>query len=75
MSTYELVRLFTYLIGVPIIIYLCVSIVRRLRSIRELDKKLREEEEAASRDPYAQLARSMEAKELLRRASRGGRED
>lgn len=54
-----------YVIGIPIIIYLCSRTVQRVRDIRALDAKLRAEE-AARRDaalrgdtpinPYADMA-------------------
>lgn len=63
--SYEQLRLAVYLIGVPIIIYLCTRTVRRVREIRALDVRLRAEEQArldaALRgdkpiNPYADMA-------------------
>jgi hypothetical protein len=43
-------------IGIPIIVYLLVNIVRRVRAIRTLDAKLREEEARNPMPPQAALA-------------------
>jgi len=69
-ATYETVRLIVWAIGVPIIIALVVSIVRRVRAIQALDAKLREEEEQQAKNPYADMARMYEAQELLERTRR-----
>lgn len=71
MSPYEVFRLIVYLVGVPIIVYLAVQALRKVRAIRDLDARLREEEAASARNPYAQMARLYEAQELLERARRG----
>lgn len=71
MSPYEVFRLIVYLVGVPVIVYLTVQALRKVRAIRDLDARLREEEEAGARNPYAQMARLYEAQELLERARRG----
>jgi hypothetical protein len=58
-------------VGVPLIIALLIRIVRRVRDIRELDQRLRDEEEQQAKNPYAEMARMYEAQELLERARRG----
>jgi hypothetical protein len=70
-GTYETLRLIVWAVGVPIIIALIVSIVRRVRAIRELDAKLRAEEAQQAKNPYADMARMYETQELLERARRG----
>lgn len=73
-ETYQLVRTLTYVIGIPIIVALCISIVRRLRAIRELDAQVREEEARNAQNPYAQMAalyQQQEAREMLAKAKRG----
>lgn len=71
MISYELFRLLVYVIGVPIILYLAFQAVRKVLAIRELDARLRAEEEASAQNPYASMARLYEAQELLERARRG----
>ena len=73
-ETYQLIRALTYVIGLPIIAVLCYSIVRRLRAIRELDARVREEEAQNAQNPYAQMAamyQQQEARETLAKAKRG----
>jgi uncharacterized membrane-anchored protein len=73
-ETYALVRTLTYLIGIPIITGLCISIVRRLRAIRELDAQVRQEEAQNAQNPYAQMAalyQQQEARDALAKAKRG----
>jgi hypothetical protein len=70
-GTYETLRLVVWVVGVPIIVALLVSIVRRVRAIRDLDQRLRDEEEQQAKNPYAEMARMYEAQELLERARRG----
>ena len=68
MTKYEIFRLVVYVIGVPIIIYLIVNAVRKLRDIRALDAKLRAEAEANKQNPYAQMAQLLEernAREMM----------
>ncbi len=71
MITYENIRLFVWLVGVPVILFLLWNTVRRVRAIRELDARLREEEAQNARNPYADMAQMYEARELLERARRG----
>jgi len=66
--SYENFRLIVYAVGVPIIVFLIVSIIRRIRAINTLDAKLREEEAANAQNPYAQMAQMYEAQELLNQA-------
>ena len=68
---YATIRLVVWVIGVPIIVFLIVSIMRRVRAIRDLDARLREEEARNAASPYADMARLYEARELLDRAKRG----
>jgi hypothetical protein len=73
-ETYQLIRMLTYIIGIPIIAVLCYSIVRRLRAIRDLDAQVREEEAQNAQNPYAQMAamyQQQEALDALAKAKRG----
>ena len=70
MSIYEWVRLTVWIVGVPIIILLCVSAVRKVRAIGELDAYLKAEAERNRQNPYAQMAELLEAQELLKPAKR-----
>ncbi|GAB4455269.1 MAG: hypothetical protein OHK0029_11110 [Armatimonadaceae bacterium] len=73
-ETYPIFRAVVYLIGIPVILYLCYSIMQRLRAIKELDAKLREEAAQNAANPYAQMAslyEQQEARELLKKAKRG----
>lgn len=65
MTNYEILRLAVWSIGLPIIVYLVWRILRRIRDIRELDARLREEEAANAHNPYAQMARLFETQQLL----------
>jgi uncharacterized membrane-anchored protein YhcB (DUF1043 family) len=66
MTTYEIVRLVVWVIGVPIIIALLVSSVRRTRAVsEEIARVKREAEEQRVKNPYAQMAELYEARELL----------
>lgn len=73
LSGYELFRLIVYLIGLPIILYLIVRLIRQVRAINVLDNQLREEEERNANNPYYQMARMYEAQVLLKEAHRGTR--
>ena len=75
MSNYEILRLVVYLIGVPIIAYLCINAVRKVRAIRELDTRLKEEAEQNAKNPYAEMAQLLEAQELLKAAKQGRPEE
>jgi hypothetical protein len=68
---YEWIRLVVYVIGIPIIVLLLRNAARRVRDIKELDAKLREEEAQNAQNPYAQMAKMMDARELLDRARKG----
>jgi hypothetical protein len=65
MATWEIVRLAVWGIGTPVIVYLTVRIVRRIRDINTLDARLREEEKANAQNPYAQMARMYELQQIL----------
>lgn len=71
MSPYELFRLTVWALGVPIIVLLTVRAVRKVRDIRALHQRLLEEEAAAAKNPYAEMAQLHEAQQLLERARRG----
>lgn len=71
MTPYQWFRLAVYGIGLPIIVYLILSVGRRIRAIRELDARLRAEDQRGIADPYAGMARIHEAQEILQRARRG----
>ncbi|MBC8142632.1 MAG: hypothetical protein H7Y38_14470 [Armatimonadetes bacterium] len=70
MTTYEIVRLVVYLIGVPIIVYLLWNASRKLKQIRALDAKLKAEAEQNKRNPYAQMAEILEAHEIIKETRR-----
>jgi len=71
MTTYEIVRLVVWVIGVPIIIALLVNTVRRTRAVsEEIARVKREAEEQRVKNPYAQMAELYEARELLDRGRR-----
>jgi transglutaminase-like putative cysteine protease len=73
-GTYEIIRAITYLIGVPVIIALCVSIARRLKAIKARVAEVRAEEAQNARNPYAQMAAlyaQEEARETIKQARRG----
>ena len=62
MITYETFRLLVWLIGGPIIVLLVLRAARRTRDIRGLHEQLlKEEAEAAVKNPYADMARLYEA--------------
>lgn len=71
MSPYELFRLAVWAFGVPIIVLLVIRAVRKVRDIRSLHQQLLDEEAAAAKNPYAEMARLHEAQQLLERARRG----
>ncbi len=71
MTTYEIVRLVVWVIGVPIIIALFVNTVRRTRAVsEEIARVKREAEEQRVKNPYAQMAELYEARELLDKGRR-----
>ena len=58
MTTFDIVRIVVWVVGIPIIVCLLISIARRTRAIRELDARLREEEaQQQAGNPYAEMAR------------------
>jgi hypothetical protein len=71
MSNYEILRAVVWAIGLPIIIWLCLNAARKMREIRVLDAKLKEEAERNKKNPYAQMAELYEAQELLEKAKPG----
>lgn len=68
--TYEQFRTIIWLVGVPIIVALLVQIVKRVRAINAEHQRLLEEEAQQSKNPYAEMARMYEARELLDRTKR-----
>ncbi|MDX1934917.1 MAG: hypothetical protein SFU56_20155 [Capsulimonadales bacterium] len=71
---FDIVRAAVWIVGVPIIVVLLVSIVRRTRAITRRIAELREEEKRGMKDPYARMAalyEQQEARETLERAGRG----
>ena len=70
--SYETFRLIVWIIGLPIIVYLIRRAALRWREIQRLDAALREEEALAAKNPYADMARIYEGKELLQKSRRGG---
>ena len=73
MNSYEIIRAVVWIVGIPIICFLLWSILRRVRAIRELDKKLLAEEALQATNPYAEMARMYETQELLDQAEKGRR--
>ena len=73
--TYETFRALVYCIGVPIIIALLVSAIRRIRAINAEHQRLLKEEAEQAKNPYADMARMYEARELLDRAKKGKQSD
>ena len=71
-TLYQWVRAAVWTVGVPVIVYLCVSAWRKMRAIGELDARLKAEAERNRQNPYAQMAELMEAQELLKSAGRKG---
>ena len=71
MTTYEVVRLLVWIIGLPIIAYLLWRIIQRVREINARDAELRAEEEANAQNPYFAMARMYEAEQLLEEARKG----
>jgi len=65
MSAYEILRLVVWVIGLPVIVYLLVRMIRQIRDIHTLDTQLREEEERNKSNPYYQMNRLYEAQALL----------
>ncbi len=63
MTPYEIFRLVVWALGLPVIAYLCLNAGRKMRAIRTLDAKLKEEEERNKRNPYAQMAELLEARD------------
>ena len=62
-----------WVIGVPVIGFLILQIVRRLRQIDVRIAELREEEARNAQNPYAAMARLYEAQQLLEEARGGGK--
>jgi hypothetical protein len=73
MISYETLRLLVWLIGGPIIIILAVHAVRRAREIRILHEQLLKEEAENAKNPYADMAKLYEVKEVFERAKKGGK--
>lgn len=55
-TTYEHVRLFIWVFGVPTILALSVRAARRVREIRKRHVELLEDAKKTHQDPYAQLS-------------------
>ena len=70
MTSYEILRLVVYAVGVPIIVYLCVNAYRKMREIRVLDARLKEEAERNRKNPYAQMAELLEREEIIKSVKR-----
>ncbi len=62
---WKLISDLTWIIGIPIIVWLLVKIVRRSRDISRSIAELREEEAKNAQNPYAAMARMYEAQQLL----------
>lgn len=70
LTGYELLRLIVWVVGLPIIAFLVVRMVRQVRDIHALDTQLREEEERNANNPYYRMARLYEAQALLEASKR-----
>lgn len=68
MINWKLINDLTWSIGIPIIVWLLVKIVRRSREISRSIAELREEEAKNAQNPYAAMARMYEAQQLLEEA-------
>ncbi len=68
MINWKLISDLTWIIGIPIIVWLVVKIVRRSRAISRSIAELREEEAKNAQNPYAAMARMYEAQQLLEEA-------
>lgn len=64
-TPYETLRFVVWTIGLPIIVYLIVRLIRQVRAIRALDAELREEERRNAANPYYQMSRLYEAEKLV----------
>lgn len=64
-TPYETFRFFVWAIGLPVIVFLVVRLVRQVQAIRRLDAQLREEEARNSANPYYQMSRLYEAEKLI----------
>jgi hypothetical protein len=67
-TPYETLRFVVWTIGLPIIVFLIVRLIRQVRAIRTLDAQLREEERQNAANPYYQMSRLYEAEKLLENA-------
>ena len=83
-TPYEILRFVVWTVGVPIIIFLVVRLIRQVRAIRTLDAQLREEEARNAANPYYQMSRMYEAEKLVEenhpllkkiKQERGGKSD
>ena len=73
---WKLISDLTWVIGIPIIVWLLVKIVRRSREISQRIAELREEEARNAANPYSAMARMYEAQQLLedaRSSSKGAK--
>lgn len=68
MINWKLISDLTWSIGIPIIVWLLVKIVRRSREINRSIAELREEEAKNAQNPYAAMARLYEGQQLLEEA-------
>lgn len=68
MSTWQIVSALVWVVGVPIIAWLLVNIVRRTREINRRIAELREEEKRNAQNPYAAMAQLYEAQQLIEQA-------
>jgi hypothetical protein len=64
-TPYETFRFVVWAIGLPVILFLVVRLIRQVRAIRKLDAQLREEEARNAANPYYQMSRLYEAEKLL----------
>ncbi|MFM7321430.1 MAG: hypothetical protein ACKO5K_07900 [Armatimonadota bacterium] len=56
MTAYEILRLVTWIVGVPVIVVLVVRAGRTTVRIRALHRRLLDEEAASPKDPWTRLA-------------------
>ncbi len=73
MDVWTVVRIATWAVGLPVIVWLTWRAARIWKRIQALHEQLLREEEQNPKDPYARLAEIESAKELLRGTRRGRR--
>ncbi len=68
MTAWDILRVIVWVVGIPVIVLLVRSILRRLREIDKRIEEVRAEEAETARNPYAAYARMLEVEQLLEEA-------